>query len=113
MRTVQSLIESLHLVPCHIFESECVAWIEQAGSDAENQLRDFMAGGGDPKEALNILSAISRACEHELNLTIPAPVQEAQADGSIRCTTPMAAPSQLLPDRFSQLEQLFSELRSA
>jgi len=113
MRTVQDLIDSLYQTPCHIFESECVAWVDEVAADADAQLRAFMDGDGNRGEVLNILSAISRACEHELDITVPAPVQEVQPDGSIRITTPMPTPLQLMPDRFSHLEQLFAEVRSA
>lgn len=111
MLTIEALINSLNTEPCHAFWGECVSWAEEAGAEGETQLREHLAAGGEPRDALSILSAINMQCEDEIEIDIPEPVQKTQEDGSIRCVTPMPAVTQFFPDRFSHLESLFAELR--
>jgi len=111
MRTIRSVIEVMDHVSRDAFESECVAWAEEAGSDAEAQLRSFLDEGGDRKQALSILSAISAVCEHELDIEMPEAVQEVLPNGAIRCSMPLENVPNFFPERFDKFEAIFRELR--
>lgn len=108
---IEKLVEMMPSMPGVAFGNEAVVWAERCGDGAAREILAYLEHTNDRMGALSVLSAISRECDSEFPTEQPIEARAVLPDGRIRYGDPNHKPTQLMPDRFKHLEEIFRELR--